>query len=301
MLSKLLQHARNILALQTSTSTTDSEVETKSLTTTMVATRRQSGNNSDPATDVHPAFESLTQDIHSRGSRKRRQRPAADEATSHTALDDSSAATTRKRQKLPVREKDEQPFEKHTHFAVEIPVRDILPDDTPMWTAPKQGKSMRKRVLPEDTSSSPDIHGKDNQENDNPEENQASDPVVQVVVEDNTSSQDKFEKAVAERERRERVGSKSKRKKDSGPVPVQAASTSNTIHPKHKRFDSEEPAAEEFALVIKEGDNVEEEVENSDDDTPEVVATHDAQERVTVTARSAARAVEKWVYQLYSA
>jgi U3 small nucleolar RNA-associated protein 16 len=68
---------------------------------------------------------------------------------------------------------------------------------------------------------------------------------------------------------------------------------SKTPKPKHKRFDSEEPAAGEFDQVVEEETKVEEEDESSDDDAPEVVAKHDAQERATVTARSTAKAVKE--------
>jgi hypothetical protein len=263
------------------------------LTTAMVTTRRQSGSNSDPATDVSPTLESLPQNTHTVSSKKRRRPQAADESTSRATQDDSAPASTRKRQKLPVREKDEQHFERHTHIAVEIPVRDITQDDTPMWTALEQGKTKSKRALAEDTSSNPEVHEKDNEDGDESEKGLASSPVAQIAVEEAASSQDISEKTVAAQQQSKKVGFKPKRKKNSSPLPVIAATGSDTTKPKHKRFNSEEPAAEEFDLVVKEGARVEEADERSDDDAPEVVATHDAQEKAMVTARSAAKAVEE--------
>jgi hypothetical protein len=292
MLSKLLQYARNILTLQTPASPLDLHAETKSLTTAMVTTRRQSGSNSDPATDVSPTLESLPQNTHTVSSKKRRRPQTAVESTSRATKDDSAPASTRKRQKLPVREKDEQHFKKHIHIAIEIPVRDITQDDAPMWTAPEQGKTKSKRALAEDTSSNPEVHEKDNEDGDESEKGQASSPVAQVAVEEATSSHDISEKTVAARQQRKKVGFKPK-KKNSSPLPVIAAFGSDTTKPKHKRFNSEEPEAEEFDLVVKEGARVEETDEGTDDDAPEVVATHNAQEKATVTARSAAKAVEE--------
>jgi len=191
-----------------------------------------------------------------------------------------------------VREKDEQHFERHTHIAVEIPVRDITQDNTPMWTAPEQRKPKGKRALAEDTSTNPKVHEKDNEDGDKSEKGQASSHVAQVAIEEATSSQDISEKTVAARQQRKKVGFKPK-KKNLSPLPAIAAIGSDTTKPKHKRFNSEEPAAEDFDLVVKEGARVEEADESSDDDAPEVVATHDAQEKATVPARSAAKAVEE--------
>src|ERR1700722_12907498 len=160
MLSKLLQYARNTLTSQRPVSTADSEIEATPLTPTMATTRRQSGSISDPATDASPALGSLHQDLQSASSKKRRRPQAADESTSRATQNDSARATTRKRQKLPLREKDEQHFERHTHIAVEIPVRHITQDNTPMWTTPEQGKLKGKRSLTEDKPSNPE--GQDN-------------------------------------------------------------------------------------------------------------------------------------------
>jgi U3 small nucleolar RNA-associated protein 16 len=293
MLSKLLQYAQNILTFQLPVSLADIETEAPPVNPTMVTTRRQSGSNSDPATDVSSALESLPQDVRSAGSKKRRRPQAADEPTPPAVQDDSAHATTRKRQKLPVREKDEEHFERHTHIAVEIPVRDITQDNAPMWAAPEQGKFKGKRVLAEDKPSNPEVQEGDNQNGDEPEEGRSLSPVPQEAADEVALLHGTSGKTLRERGRRMKAGSRLERNMKLTPEPIKVADTSKTAKPKHKRFDSEEPAAEEFDQVVKDEAEVEEEDESSDDDAPEVVATQDAQEKAIVTARSAAKAVEE--------
>ncbi len=264
--------------------------------TTMVTTRRQSGSNSDPAKDVSPTLESAPQDIRLISSKKRRRTQPADESTSHASQDNSAPVMTRKRQKLPERERDEQQFDRHAHIAVEIPVRDIVQGDTPARTTSEQGKA-KKGTLAEDTTI-PEVQGKDNQNDDELEECQTPHAVAQEAFDEVTSLPEKSKDNMTKRVRRKKVDSKSIRNKKSSPAPVNA-SVSNTTKPKHKRFDSEEPATEEFDRLVEEP-KVEAEDESSDDDAPEVVATHDAQEKAKNTARSAAKAVEEYVSRVLS-
>jgi hypothetical protein len=217
-----------------------------------------------------------------------------DEMTSHATQDDSaSATTTRKRQKLPVRERDEQQFERHTHITVEVPVRDIAQNNTPMWTAPKQGKFKGKRSLAGDKPSNSEVQGKDNQNGEGLEEGHPPSPMAKEAIGEDVTSPDTSEKTLRERGRKTKTSSMAERTMKLTPEPVRVMDTSKTVKPKHKRFDSEEPAAEEPTLVVEEEAKVEEDGESSGDDAPEVVATHDAQEKAVVTARSAAKAVEE--------
>jgi U3 small nucleolar RNA-associated protein 16 len=291
MLSKLLRYAQNILTFQIAASLADTETETSPSNPRMVKTRRQSGSNSDPPTDVSPAMESLPQDVPSASSKKRQQPQVADESTSRATQDDS---ISRKRQKLPVREKDEPQFERHPHIAVEIPVRDITQDNTPMWTAPEQEKSKGKSSLTEDKSSNPQAQEKDTQDGEEPEEGHILSPVAQEAVKEDATLPDASEKTSRERGRKMKTSSKPHKTVKLIPD-VRVMDTSKTVKPKHKRFDSEEPAAEEPIQVVEEEAKVEEEDESSDDDAPEVVATHDAQERAIVTARNATKAAEESV------
>lgn len=289
MLSKLRQYARSILTFQTPVPPKDSETEHTTLPAAMVTTRRQSGSNSDPAIDVSGALESLSQPVPSASSKKHRRPQAADEFTSRATQDDPAPATTRKRQKLPVREKDEQHFERHTPLAVEITVRDITQGSTPMWTAPEQGK----RAFAEDKPSNSEVQGKDNQNGEEPEEGHPPSPMAEEAVGEDATLPDTSEKTLRERGRKMKTSSRPERTMKLTPEPVRVMDASKTPKPKHKRFDSEEPAAGEFSQVVEEETKFEEEDESSDDDAPEVVATHDAQERATVTARSAAKAVKE--------
>jgi hypothetical protein len=291
MFSKLLHYARDILNLQTSAPQRDLEEENTLLTTAMVTTRRQSRSNSDPATEISVSLERPPPDIHSTGSRKRRRPEVVDGSISRMTQNELAPTITRKRQRLPVREKDEPHFERHTHIAVEIPVRDITQNDAPMWTAPEKIKPKRKLVVTEDILPDSHVNGLDSG-NDEEAENDILRPIDQREIEEATLSQENQGKTIAKQEGSKNGGFKSRRKKNSSPMPAKAANISNVIKPKHKRFGSEEPAAEELGMVVEEVPRVEEQEESSDDDdAPEVVATHDAEKKARVTARTAAKAV----------
>jgi hypothetical protein len=283
MLSKFLQYAQNILTFQLPVSLADTETEALQSDPTMVATRRQTGGNS-----TSPALESLPQDTPSAGSKKRRRLQVADESTSFATQDGS---ITQKRQKLPVREKDEPQFERHSHIVVEIPVRDITQDNTPMWTAPEQGLFRGKRALAEDKPSNSEVQGKNNQNGEEPEGDHRPSPVAKEAMSEDATFPGASGKTSRERGRQKEVSSKPKRDSKLTMEPVKVVDASKNAKPKHKRFDSEEPAAEELDQVVEGQARVEKEDESSDDDAPEVVATHDAQEKAIITARNAAKAV----------
>jgi hypothetical protein len=290
MLSKLLQYAQNITNFQLPVSLANTKTEALPSNPTMVTTRRQTRSNSDPATDVSSDLESLPQDVPSASSKKRRRPQAADQSTSRETQDES---ITRKRQKLPVREKDESQFERHSHIAVEIPVMDIAQDNTSMQTAPEQGIFKEKRSWAEDKPSNSEFHGEDNQNEEEPEDGHRPSPMAKEAVDEDATLLEISEKTSRERGRHKKVGSKPESSTKLTAEPVKVADASKTAKPRHKRFDSEEPAVEEFDQVVEEEAKVEEEDKSSDDDAPEVVATHDAQEKAMVTARSAAKAVEE--------
>jgi hypothetical protein len=191
-----------------------------------------------------------------------------------------------------VREKDEGVFARHAHIAIEIPVRDITQHDAPMWTAPERVVGKGKKQLADDTALKSEIHEADKDEKGQPEAGQILDPEDQNEVRRASLLHDTPEKTVKERGRRKKVGVEPSKNERSSLVPTKASITSITTKPKHKRFASVEPAAEECGLEVEEAD-LEEDDESSDDDddAPEVVATHDAQDQATTLTRSAAKAV----------
>jgi len=258
--------------LLTTSISSGSETEALHANSTMVTTRRQTRSNSDPATDVSSDLESLPQDVPSASSKKRRRPQAAD--------------------KLPMREKDEPQFERHSHIAVEIPMMDITQDNIPMQTAPEQGMFKGKRSLAENKPSNSEVQGKDNQNHEEPEEGLPPSPMAKEAIDEDATLLETSEKASRERGRHKKVGSKPESNTKLTMEPVKVVDASKTAKPKHKRFDSEEPAAEEFEQVVEEEAKVEED-ESSDDDAPEVVATHDAQEKALSMAHNAAKAVEE--------
>jgi hypothetical protein len=294
MFSKFLLYTRNILTSQLPASLADTETNALQSNPTMVTTRRQTSSNSDPAVDVFPALESLPQDAPSASSEAPWQPQAENGQTSLAAQDGSASVTTRKIQKLPVREMDEQHFERHAHIAIEIPVRDITQGNTPMWTTSQQGTPKGKRSLTEDTPSNLNVQRNDIHNGEEPEDGYPPIPMAQDAVGEDTTLPDTSEKTSRRRGRNMKFSSRLEKNVKSTPEPARVVYASRTVKSKHKRFDSEEPVVEEFDQVVEEEAKIEED-ESSDDDAPEVVTTYDAQEKVIVTARSTAKAVEQYV------
>ncbi|KFX90627.1 hypothetical protein O988_08110 [Pseudogymnoascus sp. VKM F-3808] len=150
MFSRILSSARNIVpfnkhdeAAETTNdkkspggrSVTKKAAEKKSATpkSTMVTTRRQSGGtivNPDDSNDV--AYELL-----STSAKKRRRTELSKKA-------EEDADTPTKRRKLPVRNKDETPEVTQSHFAVEIPVRELSEEPAVAATPAKSKKATPK-------------------------------------------------------------------------------------------------------------------------------------------------------------
>jgi hypothetical protein len=258
----------------------------------MVTTRRQSGSKSDLANDGSPALENLRQEVKSASSKKRQRPGAADELTSPGTQDKSTPMFTRKRQKkLPLREKEEGHVERHSHIAVEIPVRDITQENTPMWTASRQGKSGGK-ISSEKPLSDLEVQETNYQNGKDSEDDREQSAEVIESIEKDVVAPEMTEKQEKESRMGNRVKSKSRSKPTSTSKAVKAANT-YTLKPKHKRFDSEEPEPEDIEHAVREGGEVEEEDESSDDGAPDVIATHDAEENARISARSAAKAAKE--------
>ncbi|KFY32952.1 hypothetical protein V495_08581 [Pseudogymnoascus sp. VKM F-4514 (FW-929)] len=150
MFSRILSSARNIVpfnkhdeAAETTNdkkspggrSVTKKATEKKSATpkSTMVTTRRQSGGtivNPDDSNDV--AYELL-----STSAKKRRRTELSKKA-------EEEADTPTKRRKLPVRNKDETSEVTQSHFAVEIPVRELSEEPAAAATPAKSKKATPK-------------------------------------------------------------------------------------------------------------------------------------------------------------
>lgn len=249
----------------------------------MVTTRLQTGEMADLTNDSFSALESLRQEVNSTSSKKRQSPNTADEWT---------PAPTRKRQKkLPLRRRDEQHFERHKHIAVEIPVKNITQDDTPMWTATKgkvdTERSLDKSVPDLEVQETGDEYAGGSEDGDNPS------LAAQDVIDEQHIAPTQSEKSSNGPRQGKEIKSRPQPKPASSPKAVKTMSTSDIAKPKHKRFVSEEPVPEELEQRVEEGVEVEQENESSDNDAPEVVATHDAKEKVRISTRNATKAAEE--------
>jgi U3 small nucleolar RNA-associated protein 16 len=288
MLSRLFQSARNIFNFGKSVLEPDSETPATTSTPTMVTTRRQSGNKHALGTQSSPVVEDvLGVDL----SKKRRRVEPADDKSS--PRDEPIATPTKKKQKkLPLRNKDEEHFERHSHFEVVIPVKEIVRESKESSISSSKRKSTGKR---NPMSKSPrEDAGSENEGEDLPEIEHTAEKKMKEAVEGEKVPRFSGKKPdKVGRRKMANVSSKQTQTRDE--VSSRAINSSKDVAPKHKRFGSEDLATEEVSDLVPTTEVApsEDEDEDSDDDAPEVVEKHDAQERARTAARIASKAAEE--------
>lgn len=288
MLSRLYQSTRNIFNFGESVLEPDFETPTTTSTPTMVTTRRQSGNKYALGAQSSPVVE----DVSEVGlSKKRRRAEPADDKSS--PRDEPIATPTKKKQKkLPMRNKDEEHFEKYSHLEVVIPVKEIVRESTERSVSLSKRESTGKR---NPMSKSPrEVAGSENESEDLPETDHTAEKTMKEAVEDKKAprlSGKKPDKV----EHRKLANTSSKQTQTRDGESSRAMNSSKAVAPKHKRFGSEDSAIEEVSDLVPTAKvaSSEDEDEDSDDDAPEVVEKHDAQERARAAARIASKAAEE--------
>lgn len=334
MLSQFFRSARGI----TKSSTKQEGEKTLSTTTPkqasepvanpkMVTTRGQSGRSgvsevdewdiSTPSAQLRK--EALRTKTPIPSARKRRLDEVS--ASKQDTVSASPDSASKKQKKLPLRNRDAEHSEVHTHLAVEIPVGEFNPLeytkvlDTEEELEPTQSTQSTQSAVPRDTPSKKPTRGKSVQSKakgqsaavkESPKSN-----VIQAysesdrdsseggavsedeVVEEPSKKPTPGKKQTPKKSPKSTATAKTAAKSQSGPEPVTKKPTV------HKRFGSEEapdPVLLELAKTVGQKPEVEEtgsEEEDSDDDAPEVVETQAAQEAAQSRAREVARAAEE--------
>jgi hypothetical protein len=276
MLSKLLQPLRNIISVA---SHPNPKIEPSSTKSSMVTTRQQSFNKVQNEVADNSSVDEIPAELLSPNPRKRRRAQSAKGGKNQGRTSPSPSA---KRQKLPVRNKDEA-LVRHPHISVVIPVRDIKE----LQAATSTPSSQRMEKAKQPPGQEPDAAVED-------EDHQVVTKELAVVSDDGLlnpahgGGADAITIEDSEREWKKDTESKVDREPImEGTRDDASASLSKT---RHKWFDSEEPTNEEIAEDVR---NIEDANESSDDDAPEVVATHDAEESIKNAAREISKAAEQ--------
>lgn len=288
MLSQLFKSARSILPFKRKVFTADPGTPATT-SSKMVTTRGQSGSK---AAESSPVVKSVPSESTPASLRKRRRGQTGVDLKNDDILDDTITTPSKKRQrKLPLRNKDEEHSESHSNFAVVIPVSD-LPLEVTATKVSSQGKAKTKSPSSGKNSESSVLEIADSQEQDD-------ESVGKKSNEEATAKQEKEHTKAPVTSTGGRNTSKRGKKSVSSPKTSELKSSkavngSTPLTSKHKRFGSEEPVIEEALEATRtEVDPSEDDDEDSDDDAPEVVETHDAQEKARTAARSAAKAAEE--------
>lgn len=254
-------------------------------TPTMVTTRGQSGNKQAQSSPVVEDIAGVGQ------SKKRRLVESADDKSSRR--DEPITTPTKKKQKkLPLRNKDEEHFERHSHFEVEIPVKEIASKSTERSISSSKGKSTDKW---DPVSKSPGEAARTESEGEDlPDGDHTAENATKEAFEDEKSLRlsGKISNSIGHREMANTSSKQAQRRDEKSSTVVKS---SKAVTPKHKRFGSEDLAVEEVSDLAPAPEIVssEDSDNKSDDDAPEVVEKHDAQERARTAVRIASKAAEE--------
>jgi hypothetical protein len=185
-----------------------------------------------------------------------------------------------------MRSRDDEPSERHSHVEVVIPTMEIVEESTNQSVLPSQrGLESKQDSVSKDSEevekNSASLIEIDNGEN----------KAAKEVGNGNEESSEKPDKLVG----KEKTKYWPEQTQSFGSGPSAAANISQAVAPKHKRFDSEEPAVKELVEFVPRTEVApsEDKDEDSDSDAPEVVQKHDAQERARRSALAASKAAEE--------
>jgi hypothetical protein len=254
MLSRLLNSAKSLFNPVPEIENNNQRDETVKISVDMVRTRQRGKAASDEDSIV----------VELPTSPRKRQRKSTDEAD--LAVDHvESPGSALKKQKLPVRAKDEETPNRSTRLVVEIPVSTINLGGrlSPGSKISPKSKEIVEIEDSEESDEGPEIVDKDSEDEHEASEHKEEIPNLNI----NSESPKKGENRLTNGDQK-----------------------ADAVKPKHKRFGSEEPEVEFFSTAVE---KIESEDESSDDDAPEVVETQAAQKDAELKARDAARAIEE--------
>lgn len=289
MLSKLFKSLRKNLPVILPFNPPDPELDTSLTTSTMVTTRNSANKAglSPVLGAVTPSVDEIPAELVSPKKRKRRrvQKTEGGKNSNESGQSGATTSAVTERQKLPVRNKNEK-FVKHSHISVVIPTREI---NTAEQAPSSRGEAEAEKASKQEFESL-----------EQDEDHQTATEESATISEDSAlkSGTEEVEgafvvslsSASSKGSGRDNAATEFKIGQELDTEDAQDNKPINASTRKHKRFDSEELLSE---MIIEESKHVEYADESFDDDAPEVVAIHDAEESIKVAARGISKAAEQ--------